>query len=369
MRVAGHLRRAQVAERRVHLLARAFGGARRDRSDSARPSSRPDSPGRTARARSVGNGSMPAAVLALDTPIDAHTSSSSNVCDRSPAAGYQRTWRTRVLADSARSSSRRPRRSSAHRPWRRTSSTGRYTARTVSVSAFVLNAFGANHCRAVPRRGSDRAPAVRRFSAAAAIRAGTRPSPARTARARPSRRTRSCVPTLSGLKTEIAWQLWQRTAVFWRLPAARRVGNVAQRRNQIVLDDDRRRRRAVRAWPATPCRRTGRSAAAWRGSSALPRRTRGSDTPRAPSRPAVDLPASGDGSSTATRLLQEVGQRAARDAPLRADLLPFRSPDFERGDHVGFRHAERLGRVRRARAFRAGRRAGRRAAPPASSAP
>src|SRR5262245_7994857 len=41
----------------------------------------------------------------------------------------------------------------------------------------------------------------------------------------------------------------------------------------------------------------------------------------------------------------EVLEGLLRDPPLRADLLAFQVPCFEAGDDVGFRHAERFGRV------------------------
>ena len=45
-------------------------------------------------------------------------------------------------------------------------------------------------------------------------------------------------PTCAASKTEIAWQLWHRTDVFSACHPRALVGNAAQRRRQVVLDDD-----------------------------------------------------------------------------------------------------------------------------------
>ena len=135
-------------------------------------------------------------------------------------------------------------------------------------------------------------------------------------------------PTLSASNTEIAWQLWHLTEVFVGLPAARRVGNAAQRRDQIVLDDDGRRRRASRASPATRCRRTDRSSACLRG---IPVRFgaagRAVELLRAPSRPRSGRRSSPRRRLTESRsLLQELASCARVMRHCVPIFLPLRSP-------------------------------------------
>ena len=121
---------------------------------------------------------------------------------------------------------------------------------------------------------------------------------------------------------------------------------LAQRRDEIVLDDhrvgaarlERRRRlgaaeRADRA-PASP------------DSSSPRRRTPDSGTSGAPTQSRRSIRRAAGGSVTSgRRYLQELGERALRDAPLRADALALQIARFEAGDHVGLGHAERLRRI------------------------
>ena len=66
------------------------------------------------------------------------------------------------------------------------------------------------------------------------------------------------------------------------------------------------------------------------------------------------------GARSAPLLLEELGERRLRDAPLRADAPALQIAGLQAGNHVRFGHAERLGGVGRARSFPAHRSGARR---------
>ena len=111
-------------------------------------------------------------------------------------------------------------------------------ALTVSVSAFALSMFGASHCLPYQVRIRSRACDSAIFSGRSdSGRKASLTSSYGTSAAEPQKSQRR--PTLSASKTEIAWQLWQRTDVFCGVPAARRIRECRAAPREIVLDDDR----------------------------------------------------------------------------------------------------------------------------------
>src|SRR5882672_8753262 len=84
---------------------------------------------------------------------------------------------------------------------------------TVSVIALSLNLFGASHCRPYQERIRSRACDSEIFSGSSdSGRNGSLTSSYGTSAVDPQKSQRR--PATSRSKTEMAWQLWQRTEVF-----------------------------------------------------------------------------------------------------------------------------------------------------------
>src|SRR5207342_3208376 len=150
-------------------------------------------------------------------------------------------------------------------------------------------------------------------------------------------------PTFSALNTEIAWQLWHLTAVFWACNPRAESGmarnattrscstmTVAAPRCSSVAGDSVPQNGQIRRCLAGFQCASAPHAGQWYSSRAVAT----SSSPR--SVRVVRSPC-----SLTPRLFQEIGQRRAGDAPLRANALALEIARFERRDHIGFRHAER----------------------------
>ena len=254
--VAGHLLAAQLRAARRPSAAAIARPPRRDRSDSARPSSPRGSRGRTARACRSETARCAAAAPA-STPTDAHTSSSSKTCDSSPDAGVHLTCRTLLVALAdvvVRAGLGGPARVGlrVERPVRKVDALDRVGERLRAEGCSARATGGRT------TRESDRAPATRRSSAAAATRDGTASLTCSYGTSAVDPQNSQRRPICSASKTEIAWQLWQRTDVFAACQPRAESGMRAERRGEIVLDDDRVGAARLQRRPATRCRRTGR---------------------------------------------------------------------------------------------------------------
>ena len=263
---------------------------RRDRSDTARPSSRRGSPGRTAPACSVGKRLDLAQQRRGHAGRRAHQLVVEDVIAARPAAGVQRTRCTALAVDvlvvvvpGLGGPARVHRR--VERPVRQVDAVDRVGERRAS-SGCSARATAGRTTRGSSSRACD---SVTANGSSDSGRNASLTCSYGTSGDEPQNSQRW--PTRVGIEDRDRLAALALDGDLRRLPAARRVGNAAQRRRRDRARRRPSRRRASAASPATRCRRTGRRAPASPDSSAPRRRTPGSELlARATSCGAADRP-------------------------------------------------------------------------------